>query len=305
MELRHLRYFCAVADWHGFNRAARALHTSQSSISAQIRDLEQEIGVTLFNRAQSHVSLTPAGEKFLEEARRLVVGADRAVDVAQRTARGEIGSLSMGFLIWGTGAFFPGVIRAFRKLYPGVQLSLMEMNSVMQSEALLKGTVDVAFTRPLEPPYDRQLRSEMLYLDPLVAMLPAGHRLAGKPLQLSALADERFVMCDRSAAPTLFERIIALCAQAGFVPKIAQTSNLISSVLTLIQAGEGVTLIPASLQHFRFSDLAFCPLTKPTGTIELVMAWSPERDDVVKTAFLDFIRSKKKFIRSSLKIESV
>jgi len=261
--------------------------------------------VTLFNRAQSRVSLTPAGEKFLEEARRLLAGADRAVDVAQRTARGEIGSLSIGFLIWGTGTFFPGVIRAFRELYPGVHLSLMEMMSVTQSEALLKGMIDVAFTRPLEPPYDRQLRSEMLYMDPLVAVLPAGHRQAGRPLQLAALADERFVVCDRSAAPTIFDKIIALCAQAGFVPKIAQTSNLISSVLTLIQAGEGVTLIPSSLQHFRFSDLAICPLTKPTGTIELVMAWSPERDDVVKTAFLDFIRSKKKFIRSSLKVESV
>ena len=305
MELRHLRYFCAVADWHGFNRAARALHTSQSSISAQIRDLEQEIGVTLFNRAQSHVSLTPAGEKFLEEARLLVAGADRAVDLAQRTARGEIGSLSIGFLIWGTGAFFPSVIRAFRELYPGVQLFLTEAMSVMQSEALLKGTIDVAFTRPLQPPYDRQLRSEMLYMDPLVAMLPAGHRLAGRPLQLAALADERFVVCDRNMAPTLFDSIFALCAQAGFVPKIAQTSNLLSSVLTLIQAGEGVTLIPSSLQHCRFSDLAFCPITKPTGTIELVMAWSPERDDAVKTAFLDFIRSKKKLIRSSLKVESV
>ena len=305
MELRHLRYLCAVADWNGFNRAARALHTSQSSISGQIRDLEQEIAVTLFNRARSGVSLTPAGEKFLEEAHQLVEGADRAVDVAQRTARGEIGSLSIGFLMWGTGAFFPGVIRAFRELYPGVQLSLIEMMPGTQSEALLKGAIDVAFTRPLEPPYDRQLRSELLYKDPLVAVLPAGHRLAGRPLQLAALADERFVMCDRSAAPKTFDRIIAVCGQAGFVPKIAQTSNLISSMLTLVQAGEGVTLIPGSLLHFRFSDLAFCPLTKPSGTLEVVMAWAPERDDVVKTAFLDFIRSKKKLIRSSLKVESV
>jgi DNA-binding transcriptional LysR family regulator len=251
------------------------------------------------------VSLTPAGEKFLEEARRLVAGADRAVDVAQRTARGEMGSLSIGFLTWGTGAFFPGVIRAFRELYPGVHLSLTEATSAIQSEALLKGTIDVAFTRPLEPPYDGQLRSELLYMDPLVAMLPAGHRLAGRSIQLAALADERFVVCDRSVAPTLFDRIVALCGQAGFVPKIAQTSNMLSSVLTLIQAGEGVTLIPGSLQRFRFSDLVFCPLTKPTGTIELVMAWSPDRDDVVKTAFLDFIRNKKKFIRSSLKFELV
>jgi DNA-binding transcriptional LysR family regulator len=139
---------------------------------------------------------------------------------------------------------------------------MMEAMSVTQSEALLNGTIDVAFTRPLEPPYDRQLRSETLYMDPLVAVLPAGHRLAGKPLQLAALADERFVMCDRSAAPKIFDRIVALCAQAGFVPKIAHTSNLISSILTLVQAGEGVTLIPSSLHHFRFSDLAFCPLTK-------------------------------------------
>ena len=167
------------------------------------------------------------------------------------------------------------------------------------------GTIDVAFMRPPEPPYDRQLRSEMLYMDPLVAVLPAGHRLAGRPLQLAALAEERFVMFDRSAAPTIFDRIIALCAQAGFVPKIAQTSNLLLSVITLIQAGEGVTLIPGSLQHFRFSDLAFCPLTKPTGMIEWVIAWSPERHDVVKTAFLDFIRSKKKLIRSSIKVQSV
>jgi DNA-binding transcriptional LysR family regulator len=305
MELRHLRYFCAVADWQGFNRAARALHTSQSSISAQIRDLEQEIGVTLFNRAQSRVSLTPAGEKFLGEARQLVAGAERAVDLAQRTARGEIGSLSIGFVIWGTGTFFPGVIRAFRALYPGVRLSLMEAMSVTQSEALLKGTIDVAFMRPLEPPYDRQLRSEVLYMDPLIAVVPAGHRLGGKPLQLAALVDEPFVVCDRSAAPTIFDKILALCAEAGFVPKIVQTSNLISSVLTLVSAGEGVTLIPSSLQRFHFSDLAFCPLTKPTGAIELAMAWSPERNDVVKTAFLDFVRSKKKLIRSSLKVQSV
>jgi DNA-binding transcriptional LysR family regulator len=205
--------------------------------------------LAMYKRLMPHYFLTPAGEKFLEEARRLVAGADRAVDVAQRTARGEIGSLTIGFVIWGTGAFFPGVIRAFRELYPGVQLSLMEMMSVMQSEALLKGTIDVAFTRPLEPPYDRQLRSESLYKDPLVAVLPARHRLAGRPLQLAALADERFVIFDRSLAPAM---IIALCAQAGFVPKVAQTSNLISSILTLIQAGEGVTLIPSSLQRFPF-----------------------------------------------------
>jgi DNA-binding transcriptional LysR family regulator len=140
MKLRHLRYFCAVADWNGFNRAARALHTSQSSVSAQIRDLERETGITRLNRTQSHVTLTEAGKRFLEELRKVVAAADRAVDIAQRTARGEIGSLTIGFLIWRTGAFFPGIIRGFRQLHPGVQLSVMEMLSRAQPEAPASGS---------------------------------------------------------------------------------------------------------------------------------------------------------------------
>jgi DNA-binding transcriptional LysR family regulator len=300
MELRHLRYFCAVADWNGFNRAARALHTSQSSISAQIRDLEQEIGVKLLNRTQSQVTLTIAGESFLEESRKVVAAADRAVDIAQRTARGEIGLLTIGFLIWGTGAFFPGIIRGFRQLHPGVQLSVMEMLSHAQPQALLNGSLDIGFTRPLEPPYDSQLRSELLYTDPVVAVLPADHPLAGAPLRLHDLANERFVVCDRNSAPSFFDKITSLCAQAGFSPNIVRTSNLVSSVLTLVEAGEGVTLLPSGLQHSRFSDLSFCPITDPACGIDLVMAWSPKREGGTHKSFLDFIRSKKKFIRSSL-----
>jgi DNA-binding transcriptional LysR family regulator len=303
MELRHLRYLCAVVDWQGFNRAARALHVSQSAISEQILDLEQEIGVPLLNRSQHRASLTPAGEIFLEEARKVLATANRAVDLARRTMRGEIGSLSIGFLVWGTGAFFPGIIRDFRHLYPGVRVQLREMMPSDQSEALVKGTLDIAFTRPLEPPYDRQLRWETLYMDPLIAVLPVDHPLASRPLSLKTLADEPFVLCDRSVSPTLFDKATALCAQAGFSPKITQTSNVLSSVLTLVQAGEGVTLIPSSFQYFRSSDLAFCPLTEVSGSVELIMAWSPEREGVLQKAFLDFIREKKKLIQSSMGVE--
>lgn len=302
MELRHLRYFCAVADWNGFNRAARALHTSQSSISAQIRDLEREIGVKLLNRTQSHVTLTEAGKRFLEDSRKVVAAADRAVEIAQRTARGEVGSLTIGFLIFGTGTFFPEIIRGFRQLHPDVQLSVMEMLSRAQPEALLNGSIDIGFMWSLEPPYDSQLRSELLYTDPVVAVLPADHRLAGEPLRLQDLANERFVVCDRNIAPTLFDKITSLCAQAGFLPNIAQTSNLASSVLTLVEAGEGVTLLPSGLHHNRLSDLSFCPLIDPAGSLDLVMAWSPKREGETHKSFLDFMRSKKKFIRSSLKI---
>jgi DNA-binding transcriptional LysR family regulator len=303
MELRHLRYLCAVADWQGFNRAARALHVSQSAISEQILDLEQEIGVSLLNRSQHRATLTPAGEIFLEEARKVLTAADRAVDLAQRSMRGEVGSLSIGFLVWGTGAFFPGIIRDFRHLYPRVRVLLREMMPGEQSEALVQGTLDIAFTRPLEPPYDRQLCYETLYLDPLIAVLPVDHPLAtNRPLFLKALADEPFVLCDRGVSPTLFDKATALCAQAGFSPKITQTSNVLSSVLTLVQAGEGVTLIPSSFQYFRSSDLCFCPLTEPAGAVELIMAWSAEREGALQKAFLDFIRAKKELIQNSIGI---
>ncbi|HEV2274835.1 MAG TPA: LysR substrate-binding domain-containing protein [Acidobacteriaceae bacterium] len=295
MELRHLRYFCAIAEWKGFNRAARALHVSQSAISEQILDLESEIGVPLLNRTQHKISLTPPGEIFLEEARRVLAAANHAVEMAQRSNRGEIGYLSIGFLVWGTGAFFPKIIRGFRRQHPGVQLSLLEILPQAQSEALLKGTIDIGFTRPLQPPYDQQLRSELLYMDPLMAVLPVDHRLASGPLALEALAEEQFILCDREISPTLFDKITSLCVQAGFAPRITQTSNLLSSVLTLVQAGEGVTLIPASLRHMRFSDLAFCPLTA-TSSVEMVMAWSPDREGALRNAFLDFVRERKQWI---------
>lgn len=300
MDLRHLRYFCAIAEWGGFNRAARALHVSQSAISEQILDLEEEIAVPLLNRSHHRISLTAAGEVFLEEAKKVLAAADKAVDLAQRSHRGEIGSLSIGYLVWGTGAFFPKLIREFRRRYEGVRLSLSEMVPAAQSEALVKGAIDIGFTRPLEPPYNAQLKSELLYMDPLIAVLPADHRLAPGPIALEALAEENFVLCDRNLSPTLFDKSTSACIQAGFTPRITQTSNVLSSVLTLVQAGEGVTLIPASLQHVRFTDLAFCPLITHTESVELVMAWSPERSNTMREVFLNFVRERKQMIERTV-----
>jgi DNA-binding transcriptional LysR family regulator len=177
----------------------------------------------------------------------------------------------------------------------------MEMTPAQQAEALLSGSIDIGFTRPLQSPYDRMLQAETLYVDPLIAVLPVDHPLANHPLRLQELANEPFVVCDRNLSPTLFDKITALCAQAGFSPKITQTSNVLSSVLTLVQAGEGVTLIPSSLQHYRFNDLSYCPLIEPAGTVELVMAWSPEREGGIQKAFLSFMRNQKELIQESVK----
>lgn len=303
MELRHLRYFCAVAEWQGFNRAANALHISQSSISDQILDLEREIGIKLFNRSRQRVSLTPAGELFLEDARKILADAEHAIDRVRRSSRGEIGSLRIAFLVWGASSFLPRVIREFRQLHSGVHLSLMEMLPNEQAEALVRGTLDVGFTRRPQRPYDSQLCCETVYFDPLLAVLPVDHPLTARPLKLKDLANESFVLCEREISPALFDRIISLCEQAGFTPRIVQTSNVFSSVLALVEAGEGITLIPSSLRNVRFSDLVFLPIGEPEGSIELVMAWSPERVSAVQTAFLDFLRARKEAIRCSLSME--
>ena len=151
MELRHLRYFIAVAEWKGFSHAARKLYISQSAISEQIGDLESEIGVQLLLRNRRQVALTDAGQVFLEEAKKVLTAADHAIESAQRTIRGQVGNLRIGFFTNGIGVFFSSLIREFRKTHPDVKLSLFEMSARLQMEALVNNEIDIAFTGELDP----------------------------------------------------------------------------------------------------------------------------------------------------------
>jgi DNA-binding transcriptional LysR family regulator len=267
------------------------LHISQSAISEQISDLEREIGVTLLVRGRQKTRLTPDGEVFLAEAKKVLAAADNAVETTRRSARGEIGSLTIGFFNGGTGAEVPNVIRNFRRRHPGVRVSVVEMIPSEQSKALVNGTVDVGFTRPLEPPFDQLLRSELMYQDPLIVALPRDHRLARGRVDLRKLARERFVLVARETSQSLFGKVMALCSEAGFSPQIAATGVVWSSVVLLVQAGEGIAILPSNLQQRgSFPDLAFCPLTNRGASIDLVMAWSPDREGPVQKAFLDLVR---------------
>jgi len=290
MELRHFRYFCAVAEHAGFSSAARALHISQSAISEQIADLEREIGVELLVRARQKIRLTPHGELFLNEAKKVLSAAGQAIETAQRSARGEIGALTVSFLNGGTGDEVPNIIKEFRRQNPGVRVSIAEMIPIEQSEALANGTVDVGFTRPLEPPFDQLLRSELLYQDPLIAVFPKDHPRARGPVNLRSLARERFVLVAREASPALFDKIMSLCSAAGFFPRIVATGVVWSSLLVLVQAGEGVAILPSNLRLRGSKHLAFCPLTNRGASFGLVVAWSPHREGPVQNAFLDMVR---------------
>jgi DNA-binding transcriptional LysR family regulator len=293
MELRHLRYFCAVADHGTFTAAGRQLHVSQSAISEQIADLEREVGGALLNRSSGRTRLTPHGQLFVEEARKILHAADHAVEITNRSLLGQIGSLSIGFFLWGAGGFFARIIRDYRKLHPDIKLSLHEMRTPEQMEALSAGKIDVAFVRPLEAPFDRSLRAELLYRDPVVVVLPRDHPLAGKPISIEALVAERFVLCDRRLTPALFDGIVALCSAAGFSPNIVNTSSTWSGVLTLVESGEGVGLVPSGVRYLLPAGVVVSPLVPETLHMGLVVAWNPENEGPIQQDFLRLVRENK------------
>ena len=292
MELRHLKYFVAVAEWKGFSHAARRLYVSQSAISEQISDLENEIGVQLLQRSRRQVTLTDAGKVFLEEAKKVLSAADHAIESAQRSIRGQVGNLRIGFFTNGIGVFFSSLIREFRRGHPDVKLSLFEMSAKLQMEALVNNEIDIAFTRELDPPFASVLTSELLFEEPLVAVLPRDHSLAGRPVKLSDLAMEQFVLIEREAWPTLFDSIITLCSSVGFSPQIANTAARWPAVLALVEAGEGIGLVTAGVERFRFSGVSFSQLT-PKTSIGVALAWRTQEDSSIVKAFLALVRNQK------------
>lgn len=285
MELRHLRYFVAVAEKGSFSGASRGLHISQSAISEQIADLEGEVGVPLLDRSPKKTTLTAAGAAFLAESRSILAAAGQAVDLARRVDRGEVGVLRIGFFAGAMGAEFPHLIQKFRERSPGVQLSLLEMSPADQWQALLRGRIDIGFTRRLEPEYRSELRAVVLRHDPMMAILPRNHPAAPGPVDVRDLAKEPFVLSSREISPAVFDKIIELCSEAGFSPRIASISSQWISVVLMVRAGVGIAILPSNEQQLWTSDLAFCPLTAKNASVEFVMAWSREKDSVIARSF--------------------
>ncbi len=299
MELRHLRYFTAVAELGTFTAAARRLRVAQSSVSEQIADLEDELGGALLDRTGRQVRLTPMGVVFLEEAQKTLRAAERAVEVTQRAVRGETGTLRIGFFLWGAGGFFPRIIREYRRRHPGIRLSLLEMHANEQVQALEQGRLDVGLTRPPEASAERLLRSELLFRDPVVVAVRPEHRFAGGAVPVRALRGERLVLAERGSNPLLFDSILTLCAREEFSPEVANTSATWSGVLTLVEAGEGVALVPAGVRHLRTRGLAFCPLEPAELSLGLSAVWNPRHGGPALEAFLELLRENKERLERS------
>jgi DNA-binding transcriptional LysR family regulator len=299
MELRHLRYFCAVAEYGTFSAASRHLRVAQSAISEQIQDLEEELGASLLKRGQRTTQLTEEGIVFLGEAHKTLQAAQNAIDTTRKAMLGLEGSLTIGFFLWGAGGFFSRLIREYRKLHPNIRLTLVEMLAHEQAEALEAGRIDIGFTRPLEPPFDRILSAELLFQDPIVAVLPVDHPLARPRVELQSLAGERFVMMQRENTRTLHDSIISLCSGAGFSPNIVNSSGSWPGILTLVESGEGVALVPSGVRHLKTAGLVFSDLIPETAHVGLSIAWNPAKEGAVQRDFLQLVRKNKERILRS------
>jgi DNA-binding transcriptional LysR family regulator len=273
MELRHLRYFLAVAEEGNVTRAAARLHISQPPLSQQIKDLEQMLGVPLFERSTQGMLLTAAGQAFLAEARHTLQAADQAKQTAVRAARGETGSLRVGFT--SSAAFNPvvaGTLRAFRHRWPGVHVVLEEANSTRLTEGLHAQTLDAAFLRPAATALP-DLAVLRFKDERMKAVLPSTHPLAGrKRIALAQLAADDFVLFPRSVGLSLHDAIIGACHAAGFEPRLELEVPQLSSVINLVAAGMGVSVVPASLSQVQVQGVCHLDISGPAPLATLGLA---------------------------------
>jgi len=273
MELRHIRYFLAVAEERNFTRAAAKLGIGQPPLSQQIRDLEAEVGAALFHRVPHGAELTAAGEAFLGEAKASLAAAEKAKLAAQRANRGETGRLALGFTA--SSAFntvVSATIRRFQAQWPEVRLSLTEMNTLALMEKLHRGELDATFMRPSldDPP---GVRLKRLADEPMVIALPASHPLAKRAaLPLSLLANEPFILFPRLVGLSLFDDVVLACRKAGFELEVAQEAPQISSVVNLVAAELGVSIVPESIAQIKLDGVAYRPIEGPPAVARLALA---------------------------------
>ncbi|MFS2206923.1 LysR family transcriptional regulator [Variovorax sp. Varisp36] len=272
MELRHLRYFSVLAEELHFGRAARRLSISQPPLSVAIRQLEDNVGARLFERNSKEVRLTPAGEALRISARRVLLQAEEAAIEARDVALGSAGRLRIGFVGAMLYRGLPQALRAFQAKHPAVRITLSELNSGVQIAELLNDRLDLGFAHTRRVPLELQHR--LLLSEPFVACLPAGHALARKRVLAPAdLREQPFVLFSREASPDYHERILSICADAGFLPEVRHEVRHWLAVVSLVSQGMGVALVPQAMRHSALRGAVFRPLDRVVAQSEAYGIW--------------------------------
>ena len=291
MELRHLRYFVAVAEELNFTRAAGRLHIAQPPLSQQIRQFEDEIGVRLLDRTGRRVKLTQAGEAVLTEARNTLSQANRIPAIAQRTLQGLGGTLKVGFSSAAAHTILPRVVRSFRSRFSEVKLQLHEMSTERQIERLRDASIDVGFVRlPLESP-PASLVVKSIFREPLILAIPRGHTLSRSRLSTSVLADVPFIRFPRHVAPGLYDQIDRICIRMGFRPNVVQEALEIQTTISLVAAGIGVAIVPESVRKLGWRQIVYRQLPQRDMT-EMGMAYERENRSGGLRLLLSIVKPK-------------
>jgi len=306
VELRHLRYFMVVAEERHITRAAARLGLQQPPLSQQIQALESELGTKLFTRGPRGVELTPAGEGFLEEARAVLSGVERAVVRARAASMGQRGRISIGLTT--SASLHPGVTRALRAYadsHAAVSLDLHANSAAGLTEALLREEVQVAVIRAAVARQADLIFRELAREHMLMA-LPAGHHLvrrtasgAPAPISLGALAGERLILVRRHAAPGMYSNVVDACHKAGFEPLIvAEVEQMLISI-NLVAAGVGISLVPASIREIRQEGIVYCPVSDaPSLIAPLTLVYRRGEARPFVTDFIELSRKLAKGKRS-------
>ncbi len=281
MELRHLRYFAAVAEELNFSRAAERLHMAQPPLSVQVRALEAELGTPLLERDRRRVSLTQAGREFLDQARAILLAADSAKARARSAASGVVGKLVLGYTASSMfNTVLPHSIRTFRNAYPQVALTFREMSSLDQLDALHERTIDLGVLRKPDISTADGLSIEPWYAAPLLVVMADDHPLAAGPaVSVKDLRADPFIMYPRDAGIGLYWRVMELCRRAGFRPEIAQQVREASTIVGLVAAGAGVAIVPQDTRCIQLGGVVYKPLTDALAVSALHLAYRKGHPD--------------------------
>ena len=301
MELRQLRYFQTVAEELSFSKASQKLRIAQPALSRVVKDLETELSAELLARTKRSVKLTPAGAVLLREAGLLLGLSEEAVRKVKRTAEGQEGELRLGFIGPPTQPFLARVLKEFRKRHPRVTVVLEERTPERVWEMVLKDRLDVGLTRPVAAGVRIGLATTLLRKEAICAVLPSQHPLAGKAkVTWKMLKDLPLIVLARREGVGLHDCITRACEKAGFTPKIAHTPSIVGTVLTYVESGAGVGVVPESVTTLNTgADIVFKPLS-PDESVELVMVWNKEHVNPAGIAFRALVtewREKKVLVR--------
>lgn len=290
MELRHLRYFTVLADELHFGRAARRLHITQPPLSFNIKQLESQLGVQLFERSSHGVKLTPAGESFRRSAQQLLAEADQAARKARDVAAGVTTRVRIGFV--GSMLFrgLPEELARFQAARPHVQTELFELNSAEQVEAFGRGQLDLGFIHMARVPAD--LEKSLYMSEPFVLCTPARAGSRARPPTVQQLAREPLVIFARGVSPDYYERIMGLCSQLGLEPQVRHEVRHWLSVVALVSRGMGYSLVPQSMTDSGISGVRFSPVPDTGIRSEVSLVWNPRKAPAILPEMIASLKAR-------------